>query len=65
MKHLTKEQRYTISVMKSQKFSVQLTGNNLLDKTTFNKMSISDYMVSTTQYNIVPRQVLLNVTFRF
>lgn len=54
--------KYTI---KPNKFSIQLTGNNLLGNTIFDKRSISDYMVSTTQYNVVPRQVLLNVTFRF
>jgi len=54
--------KYTIL---PNKFFIQLTGNNLLGNDTFNKMNISDYMVNTTQYDMLPRQVLLNVTFRF
>lgn len=54
--------RYTVT---PNKFSIQLIGNNLLGKTTFDRMSISDYMISTTQYNLVPRQILLDVKFRF
>lgn len=54
--------KYTVD---PNKISIQLTGNNLLGKTTFDRMSISDYMISTAQYNLVPRQILLNVKFRF
>ncbi len=54
--------KYTVA---PNKFSIQFIGNNLLDKTTFDRMSVSDYLVQTTQYNILPRQILLNVTFRF
>jgi hypothetical protein len=54
--------KYTIA---PNKFFIQVIGNNLLNKTTFDRMSISDYLVQTTQYNVQPRQLLLSVTFRF
>ncbi len=54
--------KYTIV---PNKFSIQLTGNNLLGNNTFDEMNVSDYMVQTTQYNMLPRQIMLNVSFRF
>ncbi len=52
-------------VVKPNKLTFQLTGNNLLGKTTFDRMSITDYMISTTQYHLMPRQILLSVNYRF
>ncbi len=54
--------KYTIF---PNKLSLQLTGKNLLGNNTFDNISISDYMIQTTQYNLLPPQILLDVTFRF
>jgi hypothetical protein len=56
------EARY---VVKENKLTFTLSGNNLFDNKTFKNYSISDINVSKTEYRLQPRYVLLKMEFRF
>jgi hypothetical protein len=56
------ETRY---VVKENKLTFFLSGNNLFNTKTFKNYSISDIYISQTEYRLMPRYVLLKVDFRF
>ncbi len=56
------EARY---VIKENKLTFFLSGNNLFNTETFSNYSISDINVSQTQYRLMPRYVLLKMEYRF
>ena len=56
------EARY---VVKENKLTFSLSGNNLFDTKTFKNYSISDISISKTEYRLQPRYVLLKMEFRF
>jgi hypothetical protein len=56
------EARY---VVKENKLTFFLSGNNLFNEETFRNYSISDINISQTEYRLQPRYVLLKIEFRF
>jgi hypothetical protein len=56
------EARY---VLKPNKLTFFLSGNNLLNTQTFKNYSVSDISISQTEYKLVPRYVLLKMEYRF
>ncbi len=56
------EAKYTI---KENKLSFFLSGNNLFNTTTFRNYSISDISISSTEYRLQPRYLLLKMEYRF
>ena len=56
------EARY---VVKENKLTFFLSGNNLFDTETFRNYSISDINISQTEYRLMPRYVLLKMEYRF
>lgn len=54
--------KYTI---KENKLTLSLSGENLFNTKTFKSYSISDVDVSTTEYKLLPRYVLLKMVYRF
>ncbi|MDD3005461.1 MAG: TonB-dependent receptor, partial [Flavobacterium sp.] len=56
------EARY---VVKDNKLTFSLSGNNLFDTKTFKTYSISDIAISQTEYRLMPRYVLLKMEYRF
>lgn len=56
------EARY---VIKENKLTFFLSGNNLFNTETFRNYSISDINISQTEYRLMPRYVLLKMEYRF
>ncbi|MFD2908531.1 carboxypeptidase-like regulatory domain-containing protein [Flavobacterium ardleyense] len=56
------ETRY---VIKENKLTLSLSGNNLFNTETFRSYSISDINISKTEYRLQPRYVLLKMEYRF
>lgn len=56
------EARY---VLKENKMTFFLSGNNLFNTETFRNYSISDINISQTEYRLMPRYVLLKMEYRF
>jgi len=56
------EARY---IMKENKVTFFLSGNNLFNTKTFRNYSVSDISVSMTEYQLQPRYVLLKMEYRF
>lgn len=56
------EARY---VIKENKLTFFLSGNNLFNTETFRNYSISDINISQTEYRLIPRYVLLKMEYRF
>ena len=56
------EARY---VVRENKLTFFLSGNNLLNTETFKNYSISDIQISQTEYRLMPRYVLLKMEYRF
>ena len=56
------EAKYTV---KQNKLSFSVSGNNLFNTTTFRNYSVSDISISSTEYRLLPRYVLLKMDFRF
>lgn len=56
------ETRY---VVKENKLTFFLSGNNLFNTETFKNYSISDVNIVQTEYRLMPRYVLLKVEYRF
>ena len=56
------EWKYTI---KPNKFTISMVGKNLLDTNQFKVAAITDVSVLTTEYNLLPRYVLLKGEYRF
>lgn len=56
------ETRY---VVKENKLTFSLSGNNLFNTKTFRNYSISDISISKTEYRLQPRYLLLKIEFRF
>jgi hypothetical protein len=56
------EARY---VVKENKLTFFLSGNNLFNTETFRNYSISDTNISQTEYRLMPRYVLLKLEYRF
>lgn len=56
------EARY---VVKENKLTFFLSGNNLFNTETFRNYSISDISISQTEYRLMPRYVLLKMEYRF
>jgi hypothetical protein len=56
------EARY---VVKENKLTFFLSGNNLFNTETFRNYSISDINISNTEYRLLPRYVLLKMEYRF
>ncbi len=56
------ETRY---VVKENKLTFSLSGNNLFNTETLRSYSISDINISKTEYRLLPRYVLLKMEFRF
>ena len=56
------EARY---VVKENKLTFFLSGNNLFNTETFRNYNISDTDISKTEYRLQPRYVLLKIEFRF
>lgn len=56
------EARY---VVKENKLTFFLSGNNLFNTETFRNYSISDINISQTEYRLMPRYVLLKMEYRF
>ncbi|MCX6220446.1 MAG: carboxypeptidase-like regulatory domain-containing protein [Bacteroidia bacterium] len=54
--------RYTI---KENKFTITLSGKNLLNTETFRSYSITDISVSKSEYRLLPRYLLLKAEYRF
>jgi hypothetical protein len=52
-------------MIKENKLSISLSGQNLFNTKTFRSYSIDDISVSKTEYRLLPRYVLLKVEFRF
>ena len=51
--------------LKENKLTFFLTGNNLFNTKTFKNYSISDLYISKTEYQLVPRNIVLKAEFRF
>lgn len=47
------------------KFNVSVTGNNLFNTERYTDLFVSDLNISSTQYRLIDRYVLLQVNFRF
>ena len=56
------EARYLV---KENKLTFFLSGNNLFNTETFRNYSISDINISQTEYRLMPRYVLLKMEYRF
>lgn len=56
------EARY---VVKENKLTFMLSGNNLFNIETFRNYNISDISISQTEYKLMPRYVLLKMEYRF
>jgi outer membrane receptor protein involved in Fe transport len=56
------EARY---VVKENKLTFSLSGNNLFNTENFRNYSISDINISQTEYRLQPRYVLLKMELRF
>lgn len=56
------ETRY---VVKENKLTFSLSGNNLFNTETFRNYTISDVAISQTEYKLQPRYILLKTEFRF
>jgi len=56
------EARY---VVKENKLTFFLSGNNLFNTETFRSYSISDINISQTEYRLMPRYLLLKMEYRF
>lgn len=56
------EARY---VVKENKLTFFLSGNNLFNTDTFRNYSISDINITQTEYRLIPRYVLLTMEYRF
>lgn len=56
------EARY---VVKENKLTFFLSGNNLFNTETFRNNSISDINISQTEYRLMPRYLLLKIEYRF
>ena len=56
------EARY---VVKENKLTFFMSGNNLFNTETFRNYSISDINISQTEYRLMPRYVLLKMEYRF
>lgn len=56
------EARY---IVKENKLTFFLSGNNLLNTETFRNYSISDINISQTEYRLMPRYLLLKMEYRF
>lgn len=56
------ETRY---VIKENKLTFSLSGNNLFNTEKFRSYSISDINISQTEYRLMPRYVLLKMEYRF
>jgi outer membrane receptor protein involved in Fe transport len=56
------ETRY---VIKENKLTFFLSGNNLFNTQTFKNYSVSDISISKTEYRLQPRYVLLKMEYRF
>jgi hypothetical protein len=56
------EARY---VVKENKLTFFLSGNNLFNTETFTNYSISDINITQTEYRLMPRYVLLKMEYRF
>jgi outer membrane receptor protein involved in Fe transport len=56
------EARY---VVKENKLTLFLSGNNLFNTETFRNYSISDINVSQTAYRLLPRYTMLKMEYRF
>ena len=54
--------KYTI---KRNKLSFRLVGRNLLNQTSFERKSIGDYFSSIQRFNLLPRHLLLEMSYRF
>jgi hypothetical protein len=52
-------------VIKENKLTFFLSGNNLFNTETFRNYSISDINISQTEYRLMPRYVLLKMEYRF
>jgi hypothetical protein len=52
-------------VVKENKLTFSLSGNNILNTKTFRNYSISDISISKTEYRLQPRYVLLKMEYRF
>ena len=52
-------------MVKENKLTLFLSGNNLFNTKTFNNYSISDISISQTEYKLMPRYVLLSLEYRF
>ena len=56
------ETRY---IVKENKLTFSLSGNNLFNTKTFRNYSINDISISKTEYRLQPRYVLLKMEYRF
>lgn len=56
------EARY---VLKENKMTFFLSGNNLFNTKTFRNYNVSDISISQTEYRLMPRYVLLKMEYRF
>lgn len=56
------EARY---VIKDNKLTLFLSGNNLFNTKTFRNFSISDINISQTEYRLMPRYLMLKIEYRF
>jgi len=52
-------------VVKSNKLTLFLSGNNLFDTRTFRNYSITDINISKTEYRLLPRYMMLKMEYRF
>ena len=52
-------------VIKQNKLTLSLSGNNLFNTKTFRNYSITDISISKTGYRLIPRYILLKMEYRF
>ena len=52
-------------VVKENKLTFFLSGNNLFNSKTLRNYSITDINISQTEYRLIPRYVLLKMEYRF
>lgn len=52
-------------VVKQNKLTLSLSGNNLFNTKTFRNYSITDISISKTEYRLIPRYILLKMEYRF
>ena len=52
-------------ILKENKLSFSLSGNNLFNTKTFSNYNLTDISISKTEYKLLPRYVLLKVEYRF